>query len=321
MRHENARVGFPISPGSSLTTGSAIRASTRRDLKSALSTVKSFSMGTEPVARADASASARALSFEAVSVRYPGSERDALVQASLTIDTGGKGVIVGPNGSGKSTLLRAALGLTPISRGTVRVLGRDVQSIRGETGVGTNLEEVYRLMTIPVDGLISLWAGLKGGAEAKVRQWINEFGLTSVLDRPLFRLSTGQTKLIGDLLALGFSPGLLLLDEPFDNVDFGRRRQYIELLSRTSAAVLMNTHELDLLHSFPEWDLYFMFDGQLVGRFHARDIDRLYVNRGVRSGALATFRSSLGEVSVTLDSGDFPMKGASNLSYLLDRIA
>ena len=267
------------------------------------------------------SASARALSFEAVSVRYPGSERDALVQASLTVDPAGKVVIVGPNGSGKSTLLRAALGLTPISRGTVHVLGRDVRSIRGETGVGTNLEEVYRLMAIPVGGLISLWARLKGGSAAEVRQWIDAFGLNSVLDRPLFRLSTGQMKLVGDLLALGFSPELLLLDEPFDNVDFGRRRQYVGLLSQSGAAVVMNTHELDLLHSFPEWDLYFMFDGQLVGRFRAHDIDRLYVNRGVRAGALATFRSSLGEISVTLDSGDFPMKGASNLSYLLDRIA
>ena len=278
-------------------------------------------MRTGSKAGTNTSASAQALSFDAVSVRYPGSERDALVQASLTVDTGGKVVVVGPNGSGKSTLLRAALGLTPLSRGTVHVLGRDVRSIRGETGVGTNLEEVYRLMTIPVGGLISLWARLKGGSEAEVRQWINSFGLTSVLDRPLFRLSTGQMKLVGDLLALGFSPGLLLLDEPFDNVDFGRRRQYISLLSQSGAAVVMNTHELDLLHSFPGWDLYFMFDGQLVGRFRASDIDRLYVNRGVRTEALATFRSSLGEVSVTLDSGDFPMKGASNLSYLLDRIA
>jgi ABC-type multidrug transport system ATPase subunit len=262
-----------------------------------------------------------ALSFESVSVRYRGSETDALVDASLRVAAGGKTVIVGPNGSGKSTLLRAALGLTPVSRGTVRVLGQDVRSVRGATGVGTNLDEVYRLLTLPVDRLITLWAKLKGGSETEVRGWIDGFGLKSALDRPLFRLSTGQMKLVGNLLALGFSSELLLLDEPFDNVDFGRRRKLIELLSRSGAAVAMNTHELDLLHSFPDWDLYFMFEGQLVGRFHARDIDRLYVSRGVRPGALSTFRSAIGEISVTLDSGDFPMKGASNLSYLLDRIA
>ena len=46
------------------------------------------------------------------------------------------------------------------------------------------------------------------------------------------------------LLALGFSPELLLLDEPFDNVDVGRRRQYVGLLSQSGAAVVMNTHSL-----------------------------------------------------------------------------
>ncbi|NNN18094.1 MAG: ATP-binding cassette domain-containing protein, partial [Thermoplasmata archaeon] len=232
-----------------------------------------------------------------------------------------KVVIVGANGSGKSTLLKVALGLAPVSEGSVRVLGRDVRTVRGETGVGTNLEEVYRLMTISVDGLISIWSRLKGGSEEEIRHWIDDFHLQGVLDRPLFRLSTGQAKLVGNLLALAFRPRLLLLDEPFDNVDFGRRRQYVALLAQSPAAVAMNTHELELLHSFPEWGLYFMFEGQLIGRFRAADIDRLYLSRGRRADAVASFRTSIGEVAVTLDLGDTPMKGASNLSYLLDRIS
>ena len=228
---------------------------------------------------------------------------------------------MGPNGSGKSSLLRAALGLAPVSGGEVYVLGKDVRTIAGETAVSTNLEEVYRLMTLPVDRLISIWADLKGGTEEEIRRWLDDFGLNSVLHRPLFRLSTGQMKMVGNLLALAFSPRLVLLDEPFDNVDFARRRKCIELLLRSDAAVILNTHELDLLHSFPSWGLYFMFDGQLVGRFQAGDIDRLYVNRGARTDALASFRTNIGTVSVTLDRGDLPMKSAANLSYLLDRIA
>lgn len=273
-----------------------------------------------PARGIEASASP-ALAFDRVSVRYPGSDRDALVGATLTVPPGGKAVVVGPNGSGKSTLLRAALGLCPVSEGVVRVLGRDVRTVRGETGVGTNLEEVYALMTVRVDGLVSLWARLQGRPDTEVRQWIDSFGLRTILARPLFRLSTGQKKLVGDLLALGFSPRLLLLDEPFDNVDFGRRRKLIDLLARSEAAVVMNTHEVDLLPSFPDWDLYFMWDGQLIGRFAVGELDRLYVSRGVRPGALATFRSSIGEISVTRDRGEVPMKGASNLDYLLDRIA
>jgi ABC-type multidrug transport system ATPase subunit len=261
-----------------------------------------------------------ALSIQNLTVRYRGSDADAVTDVSLELDHD-RVVVVGPNGCGKTTLIKAALGLTPLTRGSIHVLGQDVRTVRGEVGVGTNLTDVYRLMTIPIDGLISLWSDLKGGSEAEVRDWIREFGLKDVLARPLHRLSTGQSKLVGDLLALSHSPRLLLLDEPFDNVDLGRRHRYIELLARSPAAVMMNTHELELLHAVPDWGLYFMFEGQLIGRFRTQDLERLYVNRGRRPGALATFRTAIGEISVTLDAGDVPMKGSSNLSYLLERVA
>ena len=260
------------------------------------------------------------LSFRNVTVRYQGSEADAVTGASLELKHE-KIVIVGPNGCGKSSLLKAAMGLAPVTRGSVHVLGEDVRTVHGQIAVGTNLEEVYRLMTVPIGRLISLWSGLKGGSGEELRKSIDAFGLSTVLDRPLFRLSTGQSKLVGNLFALAFSPRLVLLDEPFDNVDFARRRKCIELLLRSDASIALNTHELDLLHSFPDWGLFFMFEGQLVGRFRAGDIDRLYVNRGVRKDSLAEFRTGLGEVSVTIDRGEVPMKAAANLDYLLDRIA
>ncbi|MEM0129088.1 MAG: ATP-binding cassette domain-containing protein [Thermoplasmata archaeon] len=261
----------------------------------------------------------RALEVRDLHVRYAGREAWAVRSASLAVGSE-RVVIVGPNGSGKSTLLRAAMGLVPIDRGSVRVLGRDVRSIRGEVGVGTNLAEVYRLMTIPLGGLIRLWAQLKGCGEDRLRHEFDAFGLEEAMGRPLFRLSTGQAKLVGDLLALAGDPRLLLLDEPFDNVDFGRRRRYLERLGRVRGAIVMNTHELDLLPSLPDWSLCFMFEGQLIGRFRTPDVDRLYVSRGLRPSALATFDTTLGPVSVTFDDGEVPIRGASNLSYLLERI-
>jgi ABC-2 type transport system ATP-binding protein len=281
------------------------------------------SYGGTSSSRAAGSSAGRAepiLSIRGLLVRYRDAESDAISGVSLAIGEE-KVVIVGPNGSGKSTLLKAVLGLAPVTSGIVEVLGSDVRAIRGATAVSTNLEEVYRLMTVPVGKLIAIWAGLKGGAPTQVMQWFDDFGLQGVLARPTFRLSTGQMKLVGNLLALAFDPQLVLLDEPFDNLDFGRRRKYAELLRRTSATVIMNTHELDLLHLFPDWGLYFMFDGQLIGRFRAGDIDRLYVNRGAVAGSLGAFATPVGTISVTLDRGDLPLKGISNLGYLLDRLS
>ncbi len=272
--------------------------------------------GTEPPGHAEPSV----LRMSSVSVRYPGSRSDAIRNVALDL-TREKAVIVGGNGSGKTTLFRVILGLAPISAGTIHVLGQNVASVRGETRVATNLEEVYRLMTVPVSKLISIWSELKGGSEREVRAWFERFALNDVLDRPLFRLSTGQAKLVGDLLALAYSPQLVLLDEPFDNVDFRRRTLVVELLKRTEAVVMMSTHELDLLGSFPDWSLFFMFDGQLVGRFRADQLDRLFVSRGRLPGALATFPTVLGDVSITLDQGEAMVKSVTNLEYLLDRLA
>jgi ABC-type multidrug transport system ATPase subunit len=259
------------------------------------------------------------LSIRDLTVRYPGSGADAVAHVSLEVRDE-RNVIVGANGSGKTSLLRAALGLLPMDGGSVRVFGQHVGQIRGETRVGTNLAEVYRLMTLPVDRLITVWCELKGASEGQMREWFREFGLIGHLDRPIHRLSTGQMKTVGDLLALCGPAELLLLDEPFDNVDFARRRRYLDLLAGFPAGVVMNTHELDLLHFVPDWRLFFMFEGHLVGPFLARDLDRLYVSKGPRPDEVARFDSSFGAISVTLDEGDLPMKGVSNLGYLLERI-
>ncbi len=261
-----------------------------------------------------------ALEVRHLTVRFPGLEADAVADASLSLSRD-KVVVVGPNGSGKSTLLQAALGLVTPASGSVEVFGRDVRTARAVLGVGTNLEEVYRLMTIPVGRLLSLWEDLQGRSSDRVRAWLEEFQLSSVLSRPLFRLSTGQAKLVGDLLAVGFDPRLVLLDEPFDNVDFARRQRYLDLLARTDASVLLNTHQFDLLNAIPDWGLYLMFEGQLIGRFRAGDIDRLYVSAGELPGALTTFTTRSGPVSVSRDSGRVALRSVSDLSYLKDRIA
>ncbi len=230
-------------------------------------------------------------------------------------------VVVGANGSGKTTLIRSILGLIRPTAGAISLDGRDVRTIQGDPGLSTNLAEVYRLMSLPVRDLVRLYALLKGGDPAEMEGRLREFELDPVLGKRLHELSTGQQKLVGDLFAVCFQPRLVLLDEPFDNVDFARRRRLVRLLQELSADVLLNTHELELLGSFSGWRLGLMFEGRLLGPFSVAELDRLYLTRGVAPEALAVLETSLGTFSVTRDAGDRPVKSATSLNALVESLA
>ncbi len=251
---------------------------------------------------------------------FPGTSTPALRGIDLRLE-GTKMVVVGANGSGKTTLIRSVLGLVPPTAGSISVAGRDVRTIQGEAGLSTNLAEVYRLLSLPVRDLVRVFAQLKGGDPAEMEDRLREFELESVLGKRLHELSTGQQKLVGDLFAVSFSPRLVLLDEPFDNVDFARRRRLVRLLQTLPADVLLNTHEFELLDAFADWRLGLMFEGRLLGPFSVAELGRLYLTRGVVPGALAVLETSLGAFSVTRDAGDRPVKSATSLTALVESLA
>lgn len=259
------------------------------------------------------------LQIEQLRVTYENNESPVLSGVDLTVENE-KVVIVGPNGSGKSTLFKAILGLAPISGGHVRVFGEDVRDAEGDTGVSTNIAEVYKLLYLSTSDVVNVFAELKGGNTTPALAMFSEFELASVLKQRLHKLSTGQQKMFGNIMAVNFSPKLVLLDEPFDNVDESRRRRFIEVLKSIDAEVIIITHEFNLLQRLQGWSLYFMLDGRLWGKFSASQLDRLYITRGETNDALTVMDTRLGKLSVTLDHGDIAVRTATNLNVLLEQV-
>jgi ABC-type Mn2+/Zn2+ transport system ATPase subunit len=231
-----------------------------------------------------------------------------------------KAVIVGPNGSGKSTFFKAILGLVPIGGGAIKIFDTDATELRHDTRVSTNIPEVYRLAYVKARDLVEMFARLKGGDSQEAFRMFRDFELEQVLQKRMHELSTGQAKMFGNILAVSFNPRLVLLDEPFDNVDESRRRRFIEILKALDAEIVIITHEFNLLKGLANWSLYFMMEGKLWGRFSALDLDRLFITRGEAPGALAIMDTNLGRLSVTKGSGDIPLKTARNLNALLEEV-
>jgi ABC-type multidrug transport system ATPase subunit len=141
-------------------------------------------------------------------------------------------VIVGDNGAGKTTLLRTIAGLSSRTRGTVSVLGtEEIKQVRAQIGYMAHPSLLYDEMT----GMENLryFAGLYGiSSDGRCREAIAAVKLDPDLDRPVGQYSQGMRQRMSLARALLNDPTLLLLDEPFSNVDARSAKEMAALLAQ-----------------------------------------------------------------------------------------
>jgi ABC-type multidrug transport system ATPase subunit len=192
----------------------------------------------------------------------------ALRAISETFGGGKLYVIVGDNGAGKTTLLRTIAGLASPTRGTVSVLGAtEVRQVRAQIGYMAHPSLLYDEMT----GLENLryFAGLYGvSGEDRCRNAIKTVKLDPDLDRPVGQYSQGMRQRMSLARALLNDPSLLLLDEPFSNVDARSAKEMAALLAQLrdqSKTIFVVTHQPALLEGAAD-EFVAMEMGKVVSR-------------------------------------------------------
>jgi ABC-type lipoprotein export system ATPase subunit len=168
---------------------------------------------------------------------------------------------------------------------------------------------------------MDLWGKLKGKSNSDLKARISDYGLEDTLRKYLHNLSTGQRKMVCNLLATSFNARTILLDEPFENVDQSKRVKFLKEIIAMDCEIIMVTHEIHLLRYLKGWTLYFMVDGSLWGKFNAVDVERIYISRGRVENAVVSFNTELGEVSITMDQGGMQLVRAGSLSNALEGVA
>jgi heme ABC exporter ATP-binding subunit CcmA len=148
-------------------------------------------------------------------------ERTALRDVSLSLPAGRTLVVFGPNGAGKTTLLRVLATLLRPHAGAVRVLGcalpEEAWRVRGRIGLLGHEPLLYRELT-PRENL-RYHARLHNLAEDCVREALLAVGLADRSEEPLRTLSRGMVQRVAVARATLHDPELLLLDEPYANLD------------------------------------------------------------------------------------------------------
>jgi heme exporter protein A len=144
-----------------------------------------------------------------------------LSDVSLSLQAGRTLVVFGPNGAGKTTLLRVLATLLRPHAGAVRVLGRELPgeawALRGHVGLLGHEPLLYRELTAREN--LRFHARLHGVARARVDELLAAVAMTTREHEPLRTLSRGMVQRVAVARAVLHEPELLLLDEPYSNLD------------------------------------------------------------------------------------------------------
>jgi heme exporter protein A len=148
-------------------------------------------------------------------------DRAALDGVSLTLEKGETLAVFGANGAGKTTLLRILATLLRPHAGEAKVLGgalpREAWRVRGRVGLLAHEPLLYRELS-PRENL-AYHARLHGVDQARVEALIGAVGLAARADEPLRTFSRGMAQRVAICRAVLHGPELLLLDEPYANLD------------------------------------------------------------------------------------------------------
>jgi heme exporter protein A len=160
-----------------------------------------------------------ALEVEGLTRRF--GERAALSDVSLTLGEGRTLVVFGPNGAGKTTLLRVLATLLRPHAGGVRVLGRELPgeawALRGRVGLLGHEPLLYRELTAREN--LRFHARLHGVSRERVEEVLEALAMSTRAHEPLRTLSRGMVQRVAVARAVLHEPELLLLDEPYSNLD------------------------------------------------------------------------------------------------------
>ncbi|MEZ2720915.1 ABC transporter ATP-binding protein [Paenalcaligenes hominis] len=195
------------------------------------------------------------LHLQNISLAYntPEGLKTVVDQLNLQLDQGHIGCLLGASGCGKTTVLRAIAGFEPLRHGVIKlnqqVLSTPEHSVVPEKRqVGMMFQDYALFPHLSVEKNIGF--GLRKQTKQARRQRIEEMlhlvGLETLAQRYPHELSGGQQQRVALARALAPEPSLLLLDEPFSNLDVDTRERLAfevrEILQKTGLTAILVTH-------------------------------------------------------------------------------
>ncbi|VVD96479.1 ABC transporter ATP-binding protein [Pandoraea soli] len=255
-----------------------------------------------------------------VNYETAGHVHTAVRDLSLSLARGEIGCLLGPSGCGKTTVLRAVCGFEPLAGGRIVLDGHEVANAQlseppERRHVGVVFQDYALFPHLDVARNIGFGIGRmpRGERRARVEGLAERVGLAGALKKYPHELSGGQQQRVALARALAPAPALLLLDEPFSNLDLDLRERLAvevrEIIRASGATAILVTH--DQHEAFAMADrIGVMHAGAIAQWSPARELWRMPANRVVADfigrGALipGTFRGNADGGGISLELGE-----------------
>jgi iron(III) transport system ATP-binding protein len=230
--------------------------------------------------------------LEVDNLRHAYGDHEVVAGLDFSIARGAIGCLLGPSGGGKTTVLRCIAGFEAVQEGEIRLAGRIVSG-RGvmvppeRRRVGMVFQDYALFPHLPVAANIAFGLHVSPREEraARVRELAELVGLAAALDKYPHEISGGQQQRVALARALAPRPELLLLDEPFSNLDIDLRERLSlevrEIIKASGATAVLVTHdqqeafamadEIGILHEgrIQQWDSPYNLYHRPANRFVA----------------------------------------------------
>lgn len=175
-------------------------------------------------------------------------------ELSFELEKGEIGCLLGPSGCGKTTVLRSIAGFEPIMSGEIWLNGVSVSRAGfalppEQRRIGMVFQEyaLFPHLNVTANVGFGLHHSTRTERAHRVAELLQVTGLTEVADRYPHELSGGQQQRVALARALAPYPELILLDEPFSNLDVGLRehlsQEIRDLLKKLNITAILVTHD------------------------------------------------------------------------------
>ena len=212
------------------------------------------------------------LKVENVCFKYPGSV-EVLKNASFSVDKGEVVAIIGPNRSGKTTLLMVAAGLLNPSKGVVllddKPLKNQLPEARRRIGLVFQDPDDQLFNSTVYDEIAFTLRQILPAEEVdkKVVEVAERFRLSSLLDKPPYKLSIGEKRKVTLASILAYNPEVLLLDEPTANLSIKSIEEVEKIVVEARGAgkaVVVASHDIEFVAKVAN-RVYILNNGSTLG--------------------------------------------------------
>ena len=202
------------------------------------------------------------LILDSVSQSY--AQRQIIADLSFTLPEGAIGCLLGPSGCGKTTALRCISGFEPIQTGAIRIGGEvvsrpDWMLAAEKRRVGMVFQDyaLFPHLTVAANIAFGLRREARQSRQVRVDVLLELVGLAGHADQYPHQLSGGQQQRVALARALAPRPRLILMDEPFSNLDVELRERLSlevrDILKREATTALIVTHDQHEAFALADW--------------------------------------------------------------------